>query len=87
MLTHMPNHLAGSTRGPTANRHSARLSNQELWKPQLVATLREGVMRKQQQKGQKKGQWFVVIQGKEGILLSNTGCWANIVEKMNMMLW
>ena len=58
---------------------AVRKSEKEVnWKPRWVATLREEATREQQQKGQR----FVVIQGKEGISLSNTGRQANIVEKM-----
>ena len=58
---------------------AVRKSEKEVnWKPQWVATLREEATREQQQKGQR----FVVIRGKEGISLSNTGRRANIVEKM-----
>ena len=45
-----------------------------------METLREGAVREQKQKGQR----FVVIWGKEGMSLSNTGHRANIVEEMNM---
>ena len=44
-----------------------------LWKSRWAATLREGAAREQQQKGQR----FVVIRGKEGMSLSNTGRRAN----------
>ena len=67
----------GSLPRPLVPRRDVVVASKKKWKPRWAATLREGAAREQQQKGQR----FVMIRGKEGISLSNTGRRANIVEE------